>query len=75
VGEEGAGTGDNSQCDAGLAGIPACTNGAPGTRAVRSSSSRRKSKAEDAMGVVDMLAKGKEDSSKMTWREIRMWFD
>jgi hypothetical protein len=38
-------------------GEPACTNLAPKIGVVSSSSSRRKSKAEDAMG-----AKGKKDS-------------
>jgi hypothetical protein len=35
----------------------------------------KKSRAEDAMGVVDMSEKGKKDSSKTTCREIRMRFD
>jgi hypothetical protein len=53
-------------------GVPACTNLAPGIGAGRSLSSRRKSKAEDAIGEVDMSAKGKKDSSKTTCLEVMM---
>jgi hypothetical protein len=55
-----------------LSTVPAQANVAPGRGAVRSLSSRKKSKAEDARGEVDMLAKGKEDSSKTTCLEVRM---
>jgi hypothetical protein len=53
-------------------GVPACTNLALGIGAGRSLSSRRKSKAEDAIGEVDMSAKGKKDSSKTTCLEVMM---
>jgi len=56
-------------------GVPACTILAPGIGAVRSLSSRRNSKAEDAIGEVDMSAKGKKDSSKTTCLEVMMRFD
>jgi hypothetical protein len=56
-------------------GVPACTNFAPGRGAVNSSSSIRKSKAEEAMGVVDMSLKGKKDSSNTTCLEVMMRFD
>jgi hypothetical protein len=50
-------------------GVPACTNLAPEIGAVRSLSSRRKSKAEDAIGEVDMSAKGKKIHKKRhVWR-------
>jgi hypothetical protein len=58
-----------------LSAVPARAKVAPGRGAVRSLSSRRKSKAEDVRGEVDMLAKGKEDSSKTTCLEVRMRFD
>jgi hypothetical protein len=74
-GGKGACTVSSAPRGAGVASLPTRTNGAPGTRAVRSCSSSRKSKAEDAMGVVDILVKGKKDSSKTTCREIRMRFD
>jgi hypothetical protein len=54
---------------------PAVTSFAPRIGAVISSSSSKKSKAEDAMGVVDMSAKGKKDSSKTTCLEVIMRFD
>jgi hypothetical protein len=60
---------------AALSSVPARANGAPGRGAVRSLSSRRKSKVEDSRGEVDMLAKGKEDSSKTTCLEVRMRLD
>ena len=69
------GTGPCMAGDVGGAGVPACTTRTPGSGAVRSCSSTRKSKAEEAMGVVDMSAKGKKDSSKTTCRERIMRFD
>jgi hypothetical protein len=63
-----------STCPCTTWGVPACTSRALRTGAVRSCSSR-KSKAEGAIGVVDMSAKGKKDSSKMTCLERMMRFD
>jgi len=74
-GDEGSGTGDSMPCGAVMAGVPACTDRTLGTEVVRSCSSIRKSKAEEAMGVVDISVKGKKYSSKMTCRQIRMRFD
>jgi hypothetical protein len=59
-------------CVAEGAGVLARIERAPGTGAVKSLSSMRKSKADGAMGVVDMSEKGKKDSSKTTCREMRM---
>ena len=56
-------------------GVPADTVHALKIGAVKSFSSSKKSKAEDAMGVVDISEKGKKDSSKMTCQEMIRRFD
>jgi hypothetical protein len=72
---DGTGDVDGSPAPRATEGVPARTDLAPGSGAVSSLSSKNISKSEDAMGEVDMSAKGKKDSSKTTCLEVMTRLD